>query len=55
MSFSTPHVSVQWALRFEFLTTPRNVDWTRYDYIEYLLNVLLLDQNVQILCSIYFE
>lgn len=32
MSFATPHVSVQWALRFEFLTTPKNVDWTRYDH-----------------------
>ncbi|XVF66981.1 hypothetical protein PTKIN_Ptkin10aG0083500 [Pterospermum kingtungense] len=30
MSFSTPHVSVQWALRFEFFTTPKNVDWTRF-------------------------
>lgn len=32
MSFSTCHVSVQWALRFEFLTTPKNVDWTRYEH-----------------------
>ncbi|KAI3984291.1 hypothetical protein MKX01_011245 [Papaver californicum] len=32
MSFSTPLVSVQWALRFEFFTTPKNVDWTRYDH-----------------------
>lgn len=32
MSFSTPHISVQWALRFEFLTTPKNVDWTRYEH-----------------------
>lgn len=32
MSFSTPHVSVQWALRFEFFTTPKNVDWTRYEH-----------------------
>ncbi|EEF44137.1 uncharacterized protein LOC8258066 [Ricinus communis] len=32
MSFSTPHVSVQWALRFEFYTTPKNVDWTRYEH-----------------------
>ncbi|KAH7568546.1 hypothetical protein JRO89_XS06G0013200 [Xanthoceras sorbifolium] len=32
MSFSTPHVSVQWALRFEFLTTPKNVSWTRYEH-----------------------
>lgn len=29
MSFSTRHVSVQWVLRFEFFTTPKNVDWTR--------------------------
>ncbi|KAL9252053.1 hypothetical protein AKJ16_DCAP00278 [Drosera capensis] len=32
MSFSTPHVSVNWALRFEFFTTPKNVDWRRYDH-----------------------
>lgn len=32
MSFSTPHVSVQWALRFEFLTTPKHVQWTRYEH-----------------------
>ncbi|CAO2814034.1 unnamed protein product [Amaranthus hypochondriacus] len=32
MSFSTPHVSVQWALRFEFFTTPRNIDWNRYGH-----------------------
>ncbi|KAK6933692.1 Reduced growth phenotype protein 1 [Dillenia turbinata] len=32
MSFSTSHVSVQWALRFEFYTTPKNVDWTRYEH-----------------------
>ncbi|XVE49748.1 hypothetical protein DITRI_Ditri01bG0106300 [Diplodiscus trichospermus] len=32
MSFSTPHVSAQWALRFEFFTTPKNVDWTRYEH-----------------------
>ncbi|KAF3445320.1 hypothetical protein FNV43_RR10496 [Rhamnella rubrinervis] len=30
--FSTSHVSVQWALRFEFFTTLRNVDWTRYEH-----------------------
>ncbi|XP_021609690.1 uncharacterized protein LOC110613071 isoform X2 [Manihot esculenta] len=29
MSFSTLHVSVQWVLRFEFFTTPKNVDWRR--------------------------
>ncbi|XP_068656499.1 uncharacterized protein [Aristolochia californica] len=32
MTFSTPHVSVRWALRFEFFTTPKNVDWTRYEH-----------------------
>lgn len=32
MSFSTRHVSVQWALRFEFFTTPKNVDWTRFEH-----------------------
>ncbi|KAF5749880.1 hypothetical protein HS088_TW03G00206 [Tripterygium wilfordii] len=32
MSFSTPHVSVQWALRFEFFSTPKNVDLTRYEH-----------------------
>lgn len=32
MSFSTPQVSVQWSLRFEFFTTPKNVDWTRYEH-----------------------
>ncbi|XP_047327803.1 uncharacterized protein LOC124931394 isoform X2 [Impatiens glandulifera] len=32
MSFSTPHVSIQWALCFEFYTTPKNVDWTRYEH-----------------------
>ncbi|GLT73058.1 hypothetical protein SLA2020_449430 [Shorea laevis] len=32
MSFSTPHVTVQWSLRFEFFTTPKNVDWTRYEH-----------------------
>ncbi|CAL2240698.1 unnamed protein product [Prunus armeniaca] len=32
MSFTTPHVSVQWVLRFEFFTTPKNVDWTRYEH-----------------------
>ncbi|OVA03069.1 Reduced growth phenotype protein 1 [Macleaya cordata] len=32
MSFSTPLVSVQWALRFEFFTTPKNVDWTRVPF-----------------------
>ncbi|KAI4353091.1 hypothetical protein L6164_002065 [Bauhinia variegata] len=32
MSFSTPYVSVQWVLRFEFFTTPKHVDWTKYDH-----------------------
>ncbi|KAL7248950.1 hypothetical protein ACSBR1_011176 [Camellia fascicularis] len=32
MSFSTPRVSVQWALRFEFFTTPKNLDWTRFEH-----------------------
>ncbi|KAG5544952.1 hypothetical protein RHGRI_017422 [Rhododendron griersonianum] len=32
MSFSTPRISVQWALRFEFFTTPKNVDWTRFEH-----------------------
>lgn len=32
MSFSTPHVTVQWALRFEFFTTPKNLDWTRFEH-----------------------
>jgi len=34
MSFSTPRVSVQWILRFEFLTTPKSVDLSRY-YSQY--------------------
>ncbi|KAL2920991.1 Formin-like protein 11 [Bienertia sinuspersici] len=32
MSFSTPHVSVQWTLRFEFFTTPNNIDWSRFGH-----------------------
>ncbi|XP_022725046.1 uncharacterized protein LOC111281616 [Durio zibethinus] len=32
MSFSTPHVSVHWALRFEFFTTPKNIDRARYEH-----------------------
>lgn len=32
MTFSTRHVSVQWVLRFEFFTTPKNVDWTRFEH-----------------------
>ncbi|CDY69887.1 BnaAnng31920D [Brassica napus] len=30
MSFTTPRVSVQWILRFEFLITPKDVDLSRY-------------------------
>ncbi|XP_019449629.1 PREDICTED: uncharacterized protein LOC109352200 isoform X2 [Lupinus angustifolius] len=32
MSFSTAHVSVQWVLRFEFFTTPKHVDWKKYEH-----------------------
>ncbi|KAL8265849.1 hypothetical protein R6Q59_003193 [Mikania micrantha] len=32
MSFSTRHVSVQWVLRFEFFTTPKNLDWTKFEH-----------------------
>ncbi|XP_021910638.1 uncharacterized protein LOC110824349 [Carica papaya] len=32
MTFSTNHVSVQWSLRFEFFTTPKYVDWRRYEH-----------------------
>ncbi|XP_042036719.1 uncharacterized protein LOC121782824 [Salvia splendens] len=32
MTFTTRYVSVQWALRFEFLTNPKNVDLTRYEH-----------------------
>lgn len=32
MSFSTPHVSLQWALRFEFITTSKHVDWRQYEH-----------------------
>ncbi|ESQ30466.1 hypothetical protein EUTSA_v10011376mg [Eutrema salsugineum] len=32
MSFTTPRVSVQWILRFEFLITPKNVDLSRYEH-----------------------
>ncbi|KAL3641815.1 hypothetical protein CASFOL_012630 [Castilleja foliolosa] len=32
MTFSTSYISVQWALRFEFLTAPKNVDWTRFEH-----------------------
>ncbi|XP_058217485.1 uncharacterized protein LOC131328570 [Rhododendron vialii] len=33
MSFSTPRISVQWGLRFEFFTTPKNVDWQAVEVI----------------------
>ncbi|XP_073117879.1 uncharacterized protein [Elaeis guineensis] len=34
MSFSTPKISVQWSLRFEFFTTPKDLDLTsgRYEH-----------------------
>ncbi|KAK8954996.1 hypothetical protein KSP39_PZI002111 [Platanthera zijinensis] len=34
MSFSTPYISVQWSLRFEFFTTPAHVDLSsrRYEH-----------------------
>lgn len=32
MSFSTPYISVQWSLRFEFFTTPVHVDLSRYEH-----------------------
>ncbi|KAG2304816.1 hypothetical protein Bca52824_033467 [Brassica carinata] len=32
MSFTTPRVSVQWILRFEFLVTPKDVDLSRYEH-----------------------
>ncbi|KAJ0234549.1 Immunoglobulin [Hirschfeldia incana] len=32
MSFTTPRVSVQWILRFEFLITPKDVDLSRYEH-----------------------
>ncbi|XP_020579400.1 uncharacterized protein LOC110024027 [Phalaenopsis equestris] len=32
MSFSTPYISVQWSLRFEFFTTPMHVDLNRYEH-----------------------
>lgn len=32
MSFSTPYITVKWALRFEFFTTPKHVDLTRYSH-----------------------
>ncbi|KAJ3679441.1 hypothetical protein LUZ60_017452 [Juncus effusus] len=32
MSFSTPKVSVQWSLKFEFFTTPDGLDLSRYEH-----------------------
>ncbi|XP_008782854.2 uncharacterized protein LOC103702287 isoform X2 [Phoenix dactylifera] len=32
MSFSNPKISVQWSLCFEFFTTPKNLDLTRYEH-----------------------
>ncbi|KAG1326795.1 hypothetical protein COCNU_01G007290 [Cocos nucifera] len=32
MSFSTPKISVQWSLHFEFFTTPKDMDLTRYEH-----------------------
>lgn len=33
MTFSTPYISVQWLLRFEFFTTAKNVKLDRYSLI----------------------
>ncbi|KAI9071012.1 hypothetical protein K1719_047029 [Acacia pycnantha] len=33
MSFSTPRVSVQWVLRFEFYATPKNLDCTKCEHL----------------------
>ncbi|XP_078160953.1 uncharacterized protein LOC144556473 [Carex rostrata] len=32
MTFSTPKVSVQWSLKFEFFTTPEGLDISRYEH-----------------------
>ncbi|KAJ3687310.1 hypothetical protein LUZ61_016474 [Rhynchospora tenuis] len=32
MTFSTPKVSVQWSLKFEFYTTPEGLDLSRYEH-----------------------
>lgn len=32
MTFSTPYISVQWLLRFEFVTTAKNVKLDRYEH-----------------------
>ena len=31
-SFTTPYISLQWILRIEFVTTTRDVDWSRYEH-----------------------
>ncbi|MCO5605035.1 hypothetical protein L7F22_059212 [Adiantum nelumboides] len=31
-SFTTPHVSLQWVLRFEFVTSARDIDWSLYEH-----------------------
>ena len=31
-SFTTPYISLQWVLRIEFVTTTRDVDWSRYEH-----------------------
>lgn len=42
MSFTTPHVSVQWNLKFEFLYTLKDVDLSRY-YSQYSTDLLCKD------------
>ncbi|KAJ6825044.1 uncharacterized protein M6B38_378265 [Iris pallida] len=32
ISFSTPYISIKWALRFEFFTTSKHADLTRYEH-----------------------
>ncbi|CAN1325515.1 hypothetical protein LINPERPRIM_LOCUS33521 [Linum perenne] len=53
MSFSTSRVSIQWALRFEFFITPKNVDWSRYDHlprakilVDFFCIIVLVLENV---------
>ena len=31
-SFTTPHVTLEWVLRFEFITTTKNVDMSKYEH-----------------------
>lgn len=31
-SFATPQVALQWVLRFEFVASPCNVNWSKYDH-----------------------